>query len=303
MTGINGLIVIDKPVGPTSHDIVAGIRRKLGVKRVGHAGTLDPGASGVLVACVGTGTRLLEYLAADEKMYTGEIVFGVGTDTDDALGQVVARRPVEKLAQLEIERATQAFTGDILQVVPKYSAVHIDGKRAYQLARSGLDFVPPTKRVHIEYFKMENLRLKNETAKADFTISCSTGTYVRSICRDVGSFLDLPAHMGGLRRFKSGAFTLFDSIPFAKFMAAQNPVSFLRNPLVGLVHMPTLSLEAEQIQRLANGQSIYLHQPISHGTYVVVVDGTVGLIVECVEHQEHQGVCAVRPKKVLLERG
>jgi tRNA pseudouridine55 synthase len=299
VTSVSGLILIDKPVGPTSHDIVAGIRRKLGVKRVGHAGTLDPGASGLLVVCVGTATRLLEYMTADEKTYVGKIVFGISTDTDDAYGEAKDVVPVSGLTQEKLNLATRAFTGKVSQIVPKYSAVHIEGKRAYELARAGKDFEAPIREVSIREIELNHLQYQNQTARADFRITCSKGTYIRALCRDIGSFLQLPAHMGSLRRTKSGTLSIKDAVDFTVFLESTDPFAYLTNPLHGLAHMPVLPLSSMQIQLLANGQAIVRSESTDIGTYVVLVQEKVAMVVDCIERE---GERQIKPHKVLLER-
>lgn len=299
MTSVSGLILIDKPVGPTSHDIVAGIRRKLGVKRVGHAGTLDPGASGLLVVCVGTATRLLEYMTADEKTYVGKIIFGISTDTDDAYGVAKDVVPVSGLTQERLNLAARFFTGKVSQAVPKYSAVHIEGKRAYELARAGKDFEAPIREVSIREIELSHLQYDNETAHADFQVTCSKGTYIRALCRDIGLSLQLPAHMGSLRRTKSGALSIKDAVDFTAFLESTDPFTYLTNPLHGLAHMPVLTLSSMQIQQLANGQAIERAESTDLGTYIVLVQEEVAMVVDCIERE---GERRIQPHKVLLER-
>ncbi len=299
MTAMSGLLLIDKPIGPTSHDIVAGIRRKLGIRRVGHAGTLDPGASGLLVVCVGYATRLLEYMTADEKTYIGKIIFGESTETDDAYGKTIEIKPVSGLTLEKLNKVSEIFTGEIAQTVPKYSAVHINGKRAYELARIGEEFEAPTRQIYIRHFTLSNLQTIGEKAEADFKIVCSKGTYIRSICRDVGLYLNLPAHMGSLRRIESGMLSVENAVEFEKFQDTADPFKFLMNPLQGLTHIPTLPVSSKQIMQLVNGQSIIITESFDEGTYMIVKNNEVAMIVDCMVHHDGR---KVKPRKVLLER-
>lgn len=206
-SGLDGLLLIDKPAGWTSHDVVARVRRLTGQPRAGHTGTLDPFATGLLVVCLGRATRLAEYLTAHEKVYVGEVVLGSETDTGDAEGQVVARGEVPELDEAIRSRVAARFTGRIGQVPPSYSAVKVGGRRAYDLARRGeaVELAPRT----VDVF---DLRLDwAGEGRLRMTVRCGPGTYVRSLARDLGRELGCGAHLAALRRMRSGRFRVEDA--------------------------------------------------------------------------------------------
>lgn len=206
---IDGVVVVDKPPGLTSHDVVGRMRRIYSQRRVGHAGTLDPDATGVLVVGLGRATRLLRYLSADSKSYRTEVVFGVATDTLDASGNVLDRRPME-LEPSDIEGAVKAFLGDIYQIPPMVSAVKIGGRRLYEIARQGKEVERPPRPVTIHRFELEDLE-SGPYPKATFLIECGSGTYVRSLAADLGAALGGFAHVCVLRRISSGPFLISEA--------------------------------------------------------------------------------------------
>lgn len=198
--GPEGLLLIDKPAGWTSHDVVAKVRRLARQRRAGHTGTLDPFATGLLVVCLGQATRLAEYLTAREKEYEGEAVLGVETETDDCDGKVTLVRPVPGLDEAAIEAAARRLTGTILQTPPAFSALKVDGKRAYALAREGRSPALAPRPVEVRLFEVrligpDRVRLR---------VVCGPGTYIRSLARDLGRELGCGAHLTSLRRVRSG---------------------------------------------------------------------------------------------------
>ncbi len=203
-----GLVVVDKPAGLTSHDVVARIRRLAGTRRVGHAGTLDPMATGVLLVGVGRATRLLGHLSLHDKDYLATARLGQSTDTDDAEGAVVATRPSSGISTDDITAAARDFVGDIEQRPPGISAIKVDGKRAYARVRAGEDVVLPSRRVHVERLEILEIRPCGEVVDVDFEVRCSSGTYVRAIARDLGDKLGVGGHLTALRRTRVGGFDL-----------------------------------------------------------------------------------------------
>ncbi|MEV0588159.1 tRNA pseudouridine(55) synthase TruB [Nonomuraea sp. NPDC050310] len=199
----SGLIVVDKPAGWTSHDVVGKLRRIAGTRRVGHAGTLDPMATGVLVVGVEKATRLLGHLALTEKVYEAVIRLGVTTNTDDAEGEVLSRRPVE-VAEERVHAGIATLTGEIMQVPPQVSAIKVDGERAYKRARAGEEVELKARPVTIHEFEVT--KLDGEDVHA--TIRCSSGTYIRSLARDLGEFLGTGGHLTALRRTRVGPYDL-----------------------------------------------------------------------------------------------
>lgn len=212
---IEGVVNLLKPPGMTSSDAVADIRKLFGTKRVGHAGTLDPGASGVLPICIGRATRLFDYLVDKQKEYVAEVAFGAATDTQDSYGQVVANAPA-RVSREALESVLPRFTGAIDQAVPMYSAVRLGGKKLYELAREGADEVRITRGIEVYA-----LTLVAQTGENRFLLKmlCSKGTYVRTLCADLGAALGVPAHMSFLLRTRAGRFSIEGAHTLAELLA------------------------------------------------------------------------------------
>lgn len=215
-SGLDGILAIDKPAGWTSHDIVAKVRGIVRQRRIGHTGTLDPMATGLLVLCLGQGTRLVEYMTGHDKRYTGQVTLGVTTTTDDAEGEVIASRPAPELSAERLEAALEAFRGPILQRPPAFSALKIDGRRAYDLARKGevpeLQPRPVTVRSFVAHQAPGGL--------LEIEVDCSAGTYVRSLARDLGEALGCGAHLSALRRTRVGSLNVEDATTLEGLQAA-----------------------------------------------------------------------------------
>lgn len=211
---MTGLVVVDKPEGPTSHAIVGRARKAYGTRRVGHAGTLDPMATGVLVLGIGSATRLLGHLSDQGKEYRATMALGVATTTDDAQGEVI-RAPGGRVSAAEVEAAMRMWRGLVRQRPSAVSAVHVDGKRAHELVRAGEEVVLPERDVTIEAFDLLDLRYEDiagvPVTVVDVRVACSAGTYVRALARDIGDALGVGGHITALRRTRSGALTLADA--------------------------------------------------------------------------------------------
>lgn len=209
----DGLVVVDKPGGMTSHDVVARVRRLARTRRVGHGGTLDPMATGVLVVGVGRATRLLTYVVGTAKSYQATIRLGESTVTDDAEGEITGGASADHLSDEQVRDALAAFTGDIEQVPSAVSAVKIDGQRAYRRVRSGQEVALPARKVHIARLTATALRrVPGGRIDVDVDLSCSSGTYVRAIARDLGARLGVGGHLTALRRTAVGGFTLVEAL-------------------------------------------------------------------------------------------
>lgn len=208
MTDASGLVVVDKPGGWTSHDVVARTRRLAGTRKVGHAGTLDPMATGVLVLGVNRATRLLGHLQLADKEYLATIRLGESTVTDDAEGDVVTSVPVGDLTADRVVAALAPFVGDIQQVPSKVSAIKVDGQRSYARVRSGQDVELAARPVHVEVFEATATRSDGVTMDVDVRVVCSSGTYVRALARDLGAALGVGGHLTMLRRTRVGGITL-----------------------------------------------------------------------------------------------
>jgi tRNA pseudouridine55 synthase len=208
---VHGLAIVDKPAGVTSHDVVGMLRRRLGERRIGHAGTLDPGATGVLVIGVGTVTRLLRFVGAGRKRYTGEVVLGVETDSLDADGVVVATHDMTDVTASDARRVVAAhLVGDIEQVPPMVSAIRVDGRRLHELARQGVEIDRPPRPVTVDRFDVVGT---DDPAVLAIEVVCSGGTYVRSLAADLGRLLGGGAHLRNLRRTAVGPFTIAEAAP------------------------------------------------------------------------------------------
>ncbi len=221
----NGTINLLKPAGMTSHDAVQIIRRLVGQKRVGHTGTLDPMACGVLPICMGKSTRAIEYMDFNKKIYKCEMLLGIETDTQDIWGKVLSRDEAFSLKNMSDERITAAFEtqkGNIMQIPPKYSAIRIDGKRMYEYARNGEDVDVPERPVTVYSLDIENI--ERDSNKIVFYVECSKGTYVRSICHEVGKQMGSMAVMSTLIRMESNGFRLEDSVTVEELEHEMNTV-------------------------------------------------------------------------------
>ena len=210
-SALDGAILIDKPAGPTSHDVVDAIRRHFGIKKVGHCGTLDPNATGLLIIVLGRGTKLSEKLMSDDKIYEGAIKFGETTNSYDADGELVASLPVPPLTLEQLNEAAAQFVGDLMQTPPMVSAVKKDGVPLYKLARKGIEVPREPRLVHIYNFRFSSY----QEPLGQFRIACTKGTYVRSIAHELGQKAGCGAHLATLRRVASGKFDVAQAIPLA----------------------------------------------------------------------------------------
>jgi tRNA pseudouridine55 synthase len=213
-SALDGAILIDKPVGPTSHDVVDAIRRQFAIKKVGHCGTLDPGATGLLIIVLGRGTRLSERLMSDDKIYEGTIRFGETTDSYDADGELVASLPVPPMTLDELNKAAAEFVGDKMQKPPMVSAIKKAGVPLYKLARKGIEVEREPRLIHIYTFQFS----RYEEPIGRFKLACTKGTYARSLAHELGQKLGCGAHLSSLRRTASGKFAVDKAIPFEDVM-------------------------------------------------------------------------------------
>jgi tRNA pseudouridine55 synthase len=209
----NGVLVLDKPRGLTSHDVVKEVKKRLGAAKVGHGGTLDPFATGVLILLINGATKLAPFLLDQDKRYRFTVNFGVETDTQDSTGRVVATHPCGPLTEGEIRKACAAFVGEIEQTVPRFSAVRVGGQRLYRLARQGVDVTPPCRTVKIKNLDLCDLSWPEVT----FEVTCSKGTYVRSLGVDLACHLNCSGHVSKLRRLASGRFDLRQALTLEQF--------------------------------------------------------------------------------------
>lgn len=256
---MNGILIINKPRGMTSNQVVGRLRRILGIKKIGHTGTLDPDVDGVLPMCIGNATRIAEYMLDQRKAYTGEVTFGYSTDTQDASGEVMDRVAFVSLTEDQVKAAFTSFQGDIMQIPPAYSAIKVAGKRAYDLARQGQKVELSPRQVHIYSLVILSMQLDKEHPKVRFAVESSKGTYVRTLCYDIGQKLGIPSHMSDLTRTRSGPFTLGDAYTIEQIEEAQNTGTidqFLVSASVAVKHFPLYHVSEKQEKRVSNGMEM-----------------------------------------------
>ena len=293
----SGILNIDKPGGWTSHDVVGWTRRVLREKRVGHAGTLDPMATGVLLVCVGQATRVAEYLTAGQKIYRAEAQLGATTDTYDADGAVVATAPVPALTADDLCRAFAGFVGEIQQRPPAYSAIKKDGEAAYRKARRGEVVELPARLVTIDGIAL--LDWEPTAAKLTLEVTCGPGTYIRSLTHDLGQALGCGAVLTGLTRIRSSQFAIEDAVGLDALAEAARSGDLSRylHPIAAALHKLTrVPVDANQIARLMHGQFIPCPEPPSVEVGYAVDAGDV--VVAILAHNAAQA--AWRPDKVFV---
>ena len=259
----NGIIIIDKPQDWTSMDVCAKLRGIFREKRVGHGGTLDPMATGVLPVFVGRATRAVEFASESEKEYLAEIKLGVVTNTQDTTGQVLETHPVS-VTREEVEEALAPFRGNILQIPPMYSAIKRDGKKLYELARAGKEVDRPPRPVTIRA-----LEVAEQTGPDAYTlrVRCSKGTYVRTLCHDIGAALGCGGCMSALRRTEAGGFTLKDAVTLEALQAAPEPAALLR-PVDACFHgYDAVEIDRRALFRARNGNPFPCPDGVPDGVY------------------------------------
>ena len=250
MTAASGLIIVDKPAGPTSHDVVARIRRLAGTRRVGHAGTLDPMATGVLVVGVEKATRLLGHLALTEKDYAATIRLGQATDSGDADGEIISSWPATGVSAERLPAALAALTGEIQQVPPGISAIKIAGKRAYQLTREGKPPQLAARTVTIRALSLRAVRPLGDLLDADIEVTCSSGTYIRAIARDLGAALGTGGHLTALRRTRVGPYTVAMARSLDELAASLEVIPLAA---AAAAAFPRRELTAEEATKVSHG--------------------------------------------------
>lgn len=248
----SGIVVVDKPAGLTSHDVVARLRRFFGTRKVGHAGTLDPMATGVLVAGIERGTKLLAHLVAEDKVYETTIRLGQSTTTDDAEGDVLETHDASKVTEEAIRAEVAKLTGEIMQVPSKVSAIKIDGRRAHELVRAGEEVDIPARPVTIHAIELGEIRRHDGVIDVDARVYCSTGTYIRSLGRDLGAALGVGGHLIALRRHRVGSFTLDDARTLAEL--EDNPQLSLSMDDALTRAWPVLDVTADEYAALSMGK-------------------------------------------------
>jgi tRNA pseudouridine55 synthase len=251
--GPNGVLPVDKPVGPTSHDVVGSVRRALNTRQVGHAGTLDPFASGLLLVCLGSATRLAEYLTGLPKTYVATMRLGEATDTDDLTGEVIQSSDAwRSLSRDAVEAALAAQVGTIQQIPPLYSAKRVEGERMYAAARRGEEVERRPVPVTIYSIRM----LSCDLPDVELEVECGAGTYIRAIARDVGAALGVGGHLRALRRTRSGTHTVDRAVPVDALGDAERVRAALLTPLAAVAHLPKLLVDDDGIAALRHGRAV-----------------------------------------------
>lgn len=255
---MDGILIVDKPGGPTSHDVVAKIRRIFGVKRVGHTGTLDPFATGVLVVLIGQATRLLRFFEKDKKEYEAIIRFGAETDTGDLTGRAISKSKTEEeitqiLQQADWYGLAAKFRGKIKQVPPMYSAKKIAGQKLYELARNGIEIQRRAVEITIDEISLTPMVADRCTPEAELRVRCSAGTYIRTLAEEIGRAVGIGAHLSSLRRTRAGSFSLQDAVRMEILTAAREPARFVRPMEEAVKHLPLFQLEPNRVAPTRSG--------------------------------------------------
>lgn len=266
-----GIVLVDKPKGMSSHDAVYRLRRALGIRKIGHAGTLDPLATGLLVMAVGDATRFLPYLTTNPKTYRGAAQLGRSTTTQDSEGETVEEFPCAHVGYDEVAAACSEMTGQIRQVPPMYSAVKVGGKRLYKMARQGVELDRQTREVLVSQFSC----LSYDRGRFEFEVTCSSGTYVRTLVHDLGANLGVGAHMTELRRLRAGAFDVAAAKPPEEVTA--DDVLPLEQALAPL---PCVPVPPIAVAKARNGNDVALHIEVDGDTVCLLDDGEVFAIAK-----------------------
>jgi len=261
---ISGVLVVDKPVGMTSHDVVQAIRTGTGLRRAGHTGTLDPRASGVLVILVGPAVRLSEFVSASDKRYQAIIRLGSATDTFDADGKVTQSPAPVDVTEEQFEKVLNTFIGEIEQTPPPYSAVKVQGRKAYELAREGEEVELAPRKITVHHLEI----LEWAPPEVVIDVHCSSGTYVRSLANDLGNALGCGAYLVGLRRTKSGRFSLREATPLRKLQEAfhaGNWYQYLIPAAEALAEWPAVELTPDDVENIRHGHRIHAGEEAKPG--------------------------------------
>ena len=304
---MDGILIIDKPAGITSHDVVARVRRILKTKRVGHTGTLDPFATGVMVVLVGKATRLAQFLDKDEKEYEAAVSFGFETDTGDKTGMQNAKCKMQSeevaavLEGADWESVFDGFRGEIEQIPPMYSAKKIDGKKLYEHARKGETVERQSIKVRIQALELLESAIRDPRSAIDtvrIRVVCSAGTYIRTLAEDIGRKIGVGAHLTELRRTRAGRFDLSRSVTLDALAELDDPTTQLIRMEAAVGHLAVLTLTADRVQKTAGGLSTRVYDSqFTDGQPVRMLDESEKLIaVGFYEEAEN----SVRPKVVLV---
>jgi tRNA pseudouridine55 synthase len=300
---MEGIIPLYKPRGMTSHDCVFKLRKILKMKRIGHTGTLDPDVTGVLPICIGKATKVAEYITDAGKMYEGEVTLGFSTTTEDASGEVVETKKVDRvISKSEIIEVLDTFTGTIRQTPPMFSAVKVNGKRLYEYARQGIEIERPTRLVTIYSIELlDDSLINGETTSFRFRVACSKGTYIRTLAVMIGEALGFPAHMSELSRIKSASFSLSDCFTLEEIETrmSDGSITDILYPIeTALTHLPKYRINDKITEKVKNGAVLPIPDHFKKEDHLLVLESEDGKALAIyIHHPEKPGM--MKPAKVL----
>jgi tRNA pseudouridine55 synthase len=296
-----GILVVDKPAGPTSFEVVKRVRRAIGADKAGHAGTLDPAATGVLAVCVDDAVKLQQWLAGGDKAYDATVAFGAATDTEDAEGEVTARGDASAIDAAAVRAALPRLVGEIEQVPPMYSAVRVGGRRLHEAARAGEEVERAPRRVTVHALELSGLeRGEGDLVLARIAVRCGKGTYVRTLAAELGRALGVPAHLAALRRTEASGFPLASAIPLeeAEALGRADRAALrarLVPPAAALAFLPAVTLDAAEARALAQGKVLRRDAP---GALVRALGPAGTLVALCAP-----SAVGLRPVRVFVTPG
>lgn len=304
---MEGILLLNKPKGMTSHDCVFKVRKLLKMKKVGHTGTLDPDVSGVLPICLGRATKIVEYITAEDKTYEGEVTIGYSTTTEDSSGEKLAAKKVDRvITRAEIEEVFMSLTGEIVQTPPMYSAVKVNGKRLYEYARQGIEVERPSRNIYIHELVLidEKDEYCGDTVTFRFKVKCSKGTYIRTLAVQIGEKLGFPAHMSDLIRIASGNYLLNQCISLSeveKKVDEHTISSSLISIEDALLHLPNVMINDKVAEKVKNGAVLPLAEGLEYvvpGQPIVILGSNNQILAIYQRHIEKSTL--MKPIKVLV---
>ncbi len=295
---MDGLLLIDKPAGMTSHDVVGRVRRIARTRKVGHTGTLDPDATGLLPITIGKCTKLAKYLILDDKEYLFGAELGSATDTDDASGEVIATAPWDGVTAEAMHAALDAFRGEIMQRPPKYSALKVDGRRAYDLAREGVAFELPERPVRVDELELNEIDLPRASGR----MACGSGTYVRSLVRDLGEALGTRAHTTSIRRTRVGRFGIEEAVTLDALDSGEVALEdALLAPARMLVSLASWTADAHAVSEFSFGRRVFAAGLDAElDAHVAVLDGGGRLIAVAQVEEVGEDAVKLKPSRVMI---
>jgi len=294
---MDGILPLWKPKGMTSHDCVIKIRKIFQTKKVGHTGTLDPEVEGVLPICIGKATKIVPFLTDTTKTYLAEVQLGKSTETEDRYGKIIEEAEITEFpAETKIQEVLHSFIGESIQIPPMYSAVKVKGKRLYEYARANEFVERPRRTIQIDSITLLHVDEKDTTIS--FEVVCSKGTYIRTLCVDIGKKLGYPAHMSFLERIKTGSFTKEQSITFETIEKRQHEAELVKllNPITsGISHLPFIEVNDEMKVKVSYGQKLPIPEGIPKTNPFVMMHNKEALAI----YQLHDNKKEIKPVRVL----